>query len=310
MNLAKYNLLKDNRVAPLRASIGNSLKLWLDAEDESTLTFNFQPIIETATGTISTNTITASADVSTKLAIGNRIQIAGTDIYTIINIVTDTITTQESLVSNYSADTIEVGHIAQWDDKSGNNNNVIQGISTNQPTFQANVQNNKNVITFDGDDVLRNTSFPDFTTVTIIAVGTYNAGDVTQAMVDINVLGATNTGALLFFGSPGDVTYRSFDGSADNIISSQTLPLTGIFTGITDGTNITFFVNGFQVGQTASGTLTNTLNRVDIGQLGTTPSFSLIGNLVEVMIYNRALAANERTEIQDYLSNKWGIILA
>jgi len=42
------------------------------------------------------------------------------------------------------------GAVSQWDDKSGNGNNVSQATPANQPTYTSSGLNSKNVITFDG----------------------------------------------------------------------------------------------------------------------------------------------------------------
>ena len=46
------------------------------------------------------------------------------------------------------------GSVSQWNDKSGNGNDVTQGTADNQPTTNASTQNGKNIIDFDGNDIL------------------------------------------------------------------------------------------------------------------------------------------------------------
>ena len=44
------------------------------------------------------------------------------------------------------------GAVSQWNDKSGNGRNAVQGASSSRPTYTTNALNNKSVLTLDGTD--------------------------------------------------------------------------------------------------------------------------------------------------------------
>ena len=73
-------------------------------EDDS-----FTPLVQTVSSPASGNTLTASADVSGEVVAGDTIQVAGTDIFTVASVSTNIITTNETITTSYSADTLDIG---------------------------------------------------------------------------------------------------------------------------------------------------------------------------------------------------------
>ncbi len=129
----------------------SDLKLWLDGVDTSTITKTYQNITPTGSGTSGSTTITASASMAALAQVGNEIRIGGTDIYTISAISTVTITTAETLTSNYSAGSVlALDKISQLTDKSGSSNTATQATADSQPSFVPSIKNTKNGIGFDG----------------------------------------------------------------------------------------------------------------------------------------------------------------
>lgn len=286
--------------------------LWLDAADRSTLTFNFQSITETATGTISTNTITASADVSAKIEIGNSIQIAGTDLYTVTNVVTDTITTQESLVASYSADTIEVAHIVQWDDKSGNNNNATQGSAVSQPAFINNALNGKSIIRSDGNDGMEfpNLGLTGLASVTVFMV--LNISDSSSGFDSILAFGSGSE-SRLETGAGGGATIGDVTARSTSYIVSGTVLSTGfnnsnnIFVLRTDGANVIARKNGVQTFSAAqAGNWSTGAGNYAIF-VTNTPNRNIIMDIGEILIYTGTFPTTSIIQVENYLSNKWGI---
>src|SRR5882762_5603564 len=128
-NLFNAMLLKPLTVIP-------GMSLWIDPMN-SIITKTYQTFTgATGSGTSGTKVITASADVSNSLDIGEKPKIAGTDIYTIASIATATINTVETLTNTYIAgSTLAVDSISQINDISGNGNNAQQGTALNEPIY-------------------------------------------------------------------------------------------------------------------------------------------------------------------------------
>jgi len=198
-----------------------------------------------------------------------------------------------------------------WIDfNSGSSRNVIQTIPANKLIYTPSGLNGHPALACDGiNDVLTNTSFPNILSVSMFVVGEYESGFGDQGMLDISD-GSTNTGASFFYsGTTSNFRTNSILGlkTAD---FTESLPAKHIFTG-TAGTSsdMKYYIDGDLKDTVVSGTITNTLNRLDIGQLANTPTFTLKGMIGEVIIYDRVLSDIERNAVTVYLSAKWGIAL-
>lgn len=202
--------------------------------------------------------------------------------------------------------------VSQWDDISGNGNNLVQSTGSDQPLTGVNTLNGKNVIAFDGvNHFLEKPSFAASPNITIILVskvsgavsefksvltldGTNNfqieAGDSSQFLAKFNAIGLGSldspfhTSDLLDV--PSIINYR---------LSSNDL-------------KVVLRVNGAQSDDDdyngllgATQTLYLGRNRVDNDLLNV--------DIAEVLIYNRDLALSEMEAIETYLSDKWGIPL-
>lgn len=207
------------------------------------------------------------------------------------------------------------GFVSQWDDKSGNGFNVTQGTGSKQPQTGVDTIGGLNTITFDDtDDVLNNTSYIDFSEITLIAVAAFESDD-NSAIVEVTN-GTVNTGAGLFQQPTppigGGIKFVTQTPATVLVLDEDPPPtVIHIFTGTRSTSEAKFFIDGALEDSTsiASG-LTNTLNRVDIGQLAGFNSFTLDGFIGEVIIYNKALLDSERVKVETFLSDKWGIPLA
>ena len=303
-------MLKGDEDAILAASVGNSLSLWLDANDISTLTTVYNNMTETVSGTISTNTLTASADVSAKLQTGNYIRVNGTDIYTVASVSTVTITTVETLTSTYAALTVLARReISQWNDKSVNANHVTQGTATNQPQVITSGQNNKGILYFDGADRLQLPaallSIPNGPS-TLFIVCKQATGGVQAAPFEMNASGSGRYN-LLFLSTSGSVNFTSRAGGTGVTITGVTPTNFNIFNGRRSGTTEAISYNG--------GSETSDANAADeasitAGSVGGITGLSFTGSIAEVILYNRSLSALEIFNINKKLSYKWGVTLS
>lgn len=208
--------------------------------------------------------------------------------------------------------TIETG-VSQWDDKSGQGNDVTQGTGSLQPTTNTNTINNLNVINFSGDT---------------LGIADNASLSITNDMTVIAVLRTETTGTEQNYVSKEDGGNRSYrfridnvadklwalvsdDGSsAEVVLGNSTVPLNTAFfatTVVSLGNEVSFFQNGVADGTPA---ITSTVIKDNdrdftIGSKGGTENFD--GDIAEVIIYDRAVTAAERQQVENYLSNKWGI---
>ncbi len=197
-----------------------------------------------------------------------------------------------------------------WKTINGTAGDVIQLTQTNKPQYQVDALNGLPAIVFDGtNDFLQNLSFPNISTVTMFVVGKYNTTPTNQGMVDISTF-ITNTGAQLHYEAGIKSHFRIKDsvGLKDATLA-ESLPIKHIFTGVADGTDIKYFVDGDLKQTTLAGTISETVTNLDIGRLSGINGFFLNGAIGEVIIYGRALSGSERQEVLDYLSPKWKIPL-
>lgn len=110
---------------------------WINARNYSSLSnfITYQNNTLTGSGSSGTTTITASADASNLMFIGQKFRIGANDVYTIANISTTTITTVETLTANYTTQILYNLKDSQISDSSGNFNNATNATASSQPTY-------------------------------------------------------------------------------------------------------------------------------------------------------------------------------
>ncbi len=207
------------------------------------------------------------------------------------------------------------GAVSQINDKSGNGNNATQGVGAAQPGTGGATQNGKNVLTFDGGDwmsIVNSASINLAGSCTFFLVGnltnttgtarTYLAKNVNDSY-RLRVDQTTNFPWLLLNDGSGLTTYT---GNLAVTIGSAV-----ILTTVVDiGNNVKFFQNGADFGTSAisQASITQSSNPLIIGSIDGFSEFWL-GSIGEILIYDRALSVSETTQINRYLSNKWGIAI-
>ena len=128
--------------------------------------------------------------------------------------------------------TSENGLVSQWNDKSGNNNHVIQATASKQPTTNSITQNTLNVLDFDGGDWLSKTFSSNIShPYSVYVVGKYDGGGW-QDMV-------SNEGANNWYLAGNGTTRYWYCGGAQPTSSSDTNY--HIFEGIADCSSREFF---------------------------------------------------------------------
>lgn len=224
-----------------------------------------------------------------------------------------------------AADT-PTGSVATWVDKSGNGNNATQGTAANRPVNTASAINDKNGIIYDSNDALSIASNASIDNIfvggaTVFMVVDSIAGngrylDKSDSGAGGIIYGITSNGSgtyAAFFEQQTSATTAAF--ATDDVISSASPAIVCLdynSNNLTTAPN--FAVNGAGVvmNTTVSGTgtpdddATRPLivgNRSDLAR-------SILGDVGEVIVYDRILTAAEKVVVNSYLSTKWGITLS
>lgn len=211
------------------------------------------------------------------------------------------------------------GAVSQWNDKSGNGRNAVQGTSSSRPTYTTNALNNKSVLTLDGTD--------DFMTVA--------HADALNAQI------APSTVVVVYKKSAGFRVLQKDDGSGTNAESwffndSSILSVGGAFTssylsnqnnwqidvGAWNGSTIKHWRNGSKLVATSvtNGTLVNgevdptatpTSNSDDlyIGRRLFVSGTSAImtGQIAGILICNTVLSDADRQRLEGYYAHLFGL---
>ena len=198
--------------------------------------------------------------------------------------------------------------VSQWDDKSGNGNDVTQGTGAFQPATQSDAQNGKNVLTFDGTNHFMNSVFDssldlrnDFTIIYVaktddiaaarraLATDGYATGVASSARTQYTALGVQDYSSANDYWNTSlhIINTMTMDSSNDAIFYKNN----AVFSSPTGANPANATTTGIFIGSRENGT-----QKWD-------------GEIAEILIFNKVLNASERLEVNTYLSNKWGIAL-
>jgi uncharacterized repeat protein (TIGR01451 family) len=200
------------------------------------------------------------------------------------------------------------GSVDFWNDQTSNLTNVSQtGIA--RPTYTANGINYNPSLSFNGSQNLVNTATTGLT-----------GGDKSILSVAIaNVLPSGTTGIIGSGGTLNEVDY-GYEGGKLNVyenLSNNAVATTANATGsvllstaIEDNNTFSFFNNGTANG-TASTNSSPSTYRLTIGSHnanGGDKNF-FNGQIAEVIVFDRAISAAERANVESYLAIKYGVTL-
>ncbi len=212
------------------------------------------------------------------------------------------------------------GAVSQWDDKSGLLNHVVQAVANNQPSTGLSTVNGKNVLDFAGGpsstgDWLQRTGMSNptiqewFFVVTVASVQANSGiGGLLSASNDRGNI-RTESGSNRRFrynnsdvipGAPGDANdLGRLDGQwnpenkTGSVLADLTLPDdTPTRVHCTRGSSIT-----------AGGVYDNL--RIGGDPIGGGRYLTM--KLAELIGYDQVLSAQDRTDLRDYLKDKWGV---
>ncbi|MCB1550455.1 MAG: inverse autotransporter beta domain-containing protein [Alphaproteobacteria bacterium] len=209
------------------------------------------------------------------------------------------------------------GAASIWKDKSGNNNNLSHGTASSRPTLTVAGKNGRDILSFDGGDALYATdasvpsldlSGPKFTMYMVLNPTNTNGRILVNKENSYEVaLNSGNVQAAVLTTAPGG---WNWGGTANNSITTawHTVEFAHnntMWDFYQDGT----LTESIVPASNQTGNIQPSNNIFTVGGRGTaapTGSFFL-GDIAEVLMFDHALTAPERTALQTYLTDKWGL---
>ncbi len=195
------------------------------------------------------------------------------------------------------------GSVSQWNDKSGNNNNVLQSTGTSQPTTGVSTIGGKNAISFDGNDFLTfTTSIAPTTSMYYFIVFKCTASANLQAF-----LGCDDAGGPVFRINASEQAQIVRKGQAVLMTSSTVLSDNNdyILTAVTKTTLNRTRTNGvLDSGETTTNpSYTQNMDRIGTESL----SNFLVSKIGEILIYTTEPSDADKNRLGQYAQTKWGI---
>jgi len=189
------------------------------------------------------------------------------------------------------------------DDIGAVGNNATQATSGDRPTWTDNAQNGLAVAVFDSTDSLANGSLATgLSSFTVAWTGRLTSTSVAQFMdyrnkVDPNglcdlLVAKPDAGPMYFVYRGPDCNLESMNVSGDTVWHYYVMRY--------DGGTFQAWIDGNSVG-TASSSSPSTLDWYVMGGSGGSVEIG------EICAYNVAVTTGERTDLQDYLADKWGV---
>ena len=203
--------------------------------------------------------------------------------------------------------TISTG-VSVWADKNGNGRNAAQATGGKQPAYTATI-NGKNVVTFQGtDDTMQigaNAAFnANSQTIIVVSKQASSANQALWYKADSN----SAVGVIMRYRAGTSFwPYQKNDGLAETLATnSNTNTNANVYATVLEPANQAGFVNGAPV---ATATVTTGYDNNSGPWLGSRRDVGeyLAGDIAEVLHWNRALSASERSTVERYLGRKWGI---
>ena len=190
--------------------------------------------------------------------------------------------------------------VSQWNDLSGNGNNVAQATGSKQPTYNATdvAYNGMPTLSFTSSNIqvlLATMTLTQPFTVYVVGQATYTGA--TLAMVG----GNTSTFELYFTGGS---LWNIYAGSAVASTNSSTSPV--VLASILNGTSSAIYVNSSAAASGSGDAGTDSSTQVAIGGVSTSVN-PFNGKIAEVLIYNSVLSTTQLGTIFQYLGNRYGI---
>ncbi len=213
-------------------------------------------------------------------------------------------------------------NVAQWNDFSGNNNNVVQGTNALRPVYRANIINSLPALQFNNDfldaPALGIAGTGGFSVITVFRATSYTAGGTSDGSGDyiIDRFPEENNLTSLKFASTNKYFFQKRDNDGGGLGGpiSTTNVNTASFQLIDymrdRGVDYRLYLNGTMensVGD-ADGDLTPPIPR--IGRHAVNATSGLKGYITEVIFYNYRINNAQINIINSYLAAKYGLTIS
>jgi hypothetical protein len=219
--------------------------------------------------------------------------------------------------------------VATWPDLAGFGNDATQGTFGSRPLYRTNILNGLPAIRYDGSDDWLTVLGTDMLALTNNATGisvlaVANLTDEVSATSREIITFSTNTetNARMKFGQRNattnfwDISGRKLDADTQQNLLTAANTQTGaqVLTGVVDwaNSNADIYRNGTNEASTAAWFTdgnTSATNSVSVivgaKHTGAAPAEFWVGDLHEILVYNRAITTTERQFLEAYLTLKW-----
>ena len=205
------------------------------------------------------------------------------------------------------------GRITQWNDLSGSGNHAVQADTNRQPLYVTNGPNGLPTIYFDVRNYSANYNARLLTSLALTnACTTYIVARVMdrneQGISWRRLLGSRDKNWFLGAYTPGTFYAHGHSGELSGmnarLKAAYRFNRTYTMSALNTGSNQFFYVNGYDL--TGDSSKNVSPGRLSIGSVDV---YSDEGDvqISEVIAYNRALAADERQQVESYLATRYGI---
>ena len=197
------------------------------------------------------------------------------------------------------------GKVSQWKNLTGMERTAAQGAAEFQPAYNPTGLNGKATLSFNGANALATPDFMNFSNHTVFVVAK------AAAFGGNDILGSGNEGAgnilLMNFGSRFRCHYWTADLSMADGWAAPLKPV--VYEQTVDDATLRLHMNGLLAGATAvTGARPEGTRPVCVGDRRNVPGpWPFVGEMSEVLVYDRALGDAERIQVEAYLAAKWSI---
>jgi hypothetical protein len=218
--------------------------------------------------------------------------------------------------ANCTGAAVDASLVMCWKDKSTNLKHATNAVAdTTRPTYKTSIQNGKNVVRFDGSN--------DYLATASTLGSTFVAANEFSAFVASKPSDTATFQEIFFWESVAANRYSMFFNATEQVgmnfpnagggYLGGTISNTGVWTvgaAIKTTTNQYIYTNGSLDATQANAVALDTTGSsvMNIG-VYTASTYFFNGDMGEIILYNRGLTDLERVSNEEYLSNKWGIVI-
>ncbi len=207
------------------------------------------------------------------------------------------------------------GSVSEWDDVSGLANNATQSVGGNKPTVVANVLNGLPAVTFGASQFLQvPAGMSDFTGgASIFAILNPTSVTAGARILDFGNGTASNNLQLQEPSTNGAALYAFNGASSSNVTASSALNLNQfqLLEAVHNGAALgTLYTNSVQQAQNTLNNLVNIKRTNNFIAQGSGGGNNFIGQIVELLVFNRGLTTAERAGLEAYALNRTQALVA